>query len=80
MGGKYEEHMAMMDIFSALFKGHINIKFGHYKEYWNEDPRNQALEVFANISSMDILGTLPNEEILKSIIAAYKEIVNERVD
>ena len=79
-GGKYAENMAMMDIFSALFKGDIDLYFGHKTEYWNENPRNQSLEIFANLSSMDVLNTYPDEKLLSDLFDVYKEIVNERID
>lgn len=33
----------------------IDVSIGHENEYWS-DPENVALEIFANISSIDIVG------------------------
>lgn len=76
--GKYENDMALSDILSALSAGRLNdvLYGGHQAEYW-EDNINVCLEIFANISSIDILGYSSKKEfngILKELYAAYKEI------
>jgi len=63
------------DIVSALGKGNIEVPVGHAPEYWKSGKR-QALEIFANISSIDVLGLYEQEELLKPLIDAYKEIIN----
>lgn len=75
--GKYENDFAISDIVSALSENEIDVPIGHENEYWS-DPENVALEIFANISSIDILGNDSKKEFesfLKEIYESYKEIV-----
>lgn len=78
-GGKYEENMAISDIFDALSEGKIEVPFGHPKAYWAQKG-NDAAEIFANISAIDTLGLAGTEEfdvILKGIFTAYKGVIRQ---
>lgn len=72
---KYSRSFAMSDIISALGKGDIEVPIGHDPAYWKNEKR-RALEIFANISSIDVLELDEQEEILKPLFDAYEEIVN----
>lgn len=79
-GGKYEGDMALSDIFSALSYGSLNdiLYSGHSAEYWQENVYNSYLEIFANITSIDVLDYDSKAEfsnILKELYEAYKELV-----
>ncbi len=79
-GGKYEDEMALSDIFSALSDGKLNevLCGGHELEYWLEDRTHASKEIFANITSIEILGYKSKAEfngILEEIYKAYKEMV-----
>ncbi len=79
-GGKYEDEMALSDIFSALSDGKLNevLCGGHELEYWLEDRTYASKEIFANITSIEILGYKSKAEfngILEEIYKAYKEMV-----
>ncbi len=76
-GGKHENSFALSDIISALSNNQIEVPVGHGDDYWG-DPENVSLEIFANISAIDVLGSSEKEEaerLLKEIYEAYKEIV-----
>jgi len=73
-GGKYEWSPAMSDIMSALFKGDIDVKFAHSAEYWKQNSFNIPAEIFANLSSIDVLGE-PEEPILADLFNAYRKMV-----
>ena len=55
VGGKYEDSFALSDIIGALSNGSVDVPIGHDVSYWNEDPRNKPMEIFANLSSIDVL-------------------------
>lgn len=79
-GGKYEDDMALSDIFSALSEGQLNgiLYGGHSAEYWRKDSKNVCLEIFANMASIDVLGYKSKDEfsgILKELHDAYKELI-----
>lgn len=79
-GGKYEGDMALSDIFSALSNAELNkILFGgHKQQYWLEDRTRASKEIFANITSIEILDHKSKAEftgILEEIYKAYKEMV-----
>ena len=72
--------MALYDIFSALSDGKLNevLCGGHELEYWLEDRTHASKEIFANITSIEILGYKSKAEfngILEEIYKAYKEMV-----
>ena len=73
-GGKYEWNPAMSDIMSALFKGDFDAKFMHDKEYWERDKSTVPAEIFANLSSIDVLGEF-EEPILADLFKAYRKMV-----
>lgn len=76
-GGKYESDFAISDIISALSKNGIRVPIGHDNEYWS-DPENVALEIFANISSIDVIGNDSKVEfgsLLKELYESYRGIV-----
>ena len=74
-GGKYEDSFALSDIIGALSNGSVDVPIGHDVSYWNEDPRNKPMEIFANLSSIDVLKLEEKEEILKELFEAYKELI-----
>ena len=74
-GGKYEDSLALSDIISALSNGAIDVPIGHDVSYWNENPRNKPMEIFANLSSIDVLELEEKEDILKELFEAYKELI-----
>ena len=54
-GGKYEGVYSLADIFDALFLGNIKVGLDHDKGYY-DDPVFIALEIFADLSSIEVLG------------------------
>ena len=75
--GKYENDFAISDIISALSLNEIEVPVGHENSYW-ADEINVALEIFANISSIDVIGNASKREfetILRELYEAYKEVV-----
>ena len=74
-GGKYEQSFAISDIIGALSNGSVDVPIGHDVSYWNEDPRNKPMEIFANLSSIDVLELEEKEDILKELFEAYKELI-----
>ena len=75
LGGKYEQSFAISDIIGALSNGSVDVPIGHDVSYWNEDPRNKPMEIFANLSSIDVLELEEKEDILKELFEAYKELI-----
>ena len=73
-GGKYESSFALSDIISALGNGEIMVPVGHKKEYWDMDERFKPMEIFANLSSIDVLNLNEKEDILQEIFEAYMEL------
>lgn len=73
--GKYEDSFALSDIIGALSNGSVDVPIGHDVSYWNEDPRNKPMEIFANLSSIDVLELEEKEDILKELFEAYKELI-----
>ena len=79
-GGKYEEEMALSDIISALSDGALNeVLYGiHEPEYWLKDRTRVSKEIFANMTSIEVMGYKSKVEfsgILEEIYIAYKEMV-----
>ena len=79
-GGKYDNDMALSDIFSALSGGKLNdiLYSGHPVEYWQESRMNVCKEICANMASIDVMDYTSKTEfngILKEIYEAYKEMV-----
>ena len=77
-GGKYENSLAMSDIISALSNNKIAVPVGHKNDYW-ENRANVSAEVFANISTIDVLGYEEKaefESLLKELFDAYRGIVS----
>lgn len=76
-GGKYENETAIADIFSALTHNVMELPAGHSNEYWDKEG-NKAREIFANISSIDIMGLDSKAEfdkVLKEIYNSYRKMV-----
>ena len=78
--GKYENDMALSDIFSVLSDSRLNevLDGYHAPEYLLKDRTRASKEIFANITSIEILGYKSKAEfsgILEEIYKAYKEIV-----
>lgn len=72
--GKYEGSFAISDIISALSEEKIEVPVGHRREYWSLDKRLKPMEIFANLSSIDVLGLDEKEEVLQELFEAYKEL------
>lgn len=82
IGGAYEYDLALSDIISGLSRGELNdyLITGHDVEYW-KDEKYRCMEIFANISSIDVMGSSGSAEfefILKELYDAYKELVKWR--
>ncbi|MBQ9699343.1 MAG: phage head morphogenesis protein, partial [Lachnospiraceae bacterium] len=76
-GGQYENAFAISDIISALSDNRIMVPLGHTSEYWS-NAENVSLEIFANISAIDVLDSAEKVEfdtLLKEIYNVYKEMV-----
>lgn len=74
-GGRYEESFAVSDIIGALSNGEIEVPVGHRKDYWSIDERFKAMEIFANLSCIDVLDLDEKEDMLKELFDAYEELV-----
>ena len=74
-GGKYFESSAISDIISALTNNDIDVPVGHNNEYW-ENSKYKAMEIFANLSAIDVLGLDEKEEILEQIFEVYEEMIH----
>ena len=79
-GGKYSDDVAMSDIISALSQGDMNdyLIAGHSREYWQQNSRNVSLKVFANIASIDTLGSASKSELItvfKELFSVYEELI-----
>ncbi len=79
-GGKYEGDMVLSDIFSALSSGGLNeiLCAGHSADYWLENRTYTCMEIFADITSIEVLDYKSKAEftgILEEIYKAYKEMV-----
>jgi hypothetical protein len=76
-GGKFQNEMAMSDLVSALSKNSIVGLAGHKADYW-EKPDRVPMEIFADISAIDVL-ELPGKDELNTVFNdlrdAYKGVV-----
>ncbi len=75
-GGKYDGEAALSDIMSALTNNEMSLAIGH--EEWGRISNEVEMEIFANISSIDVLNLKYNNDIeyvLKDIREAYREAV-----
>ena len=82
VGGKYENDMALSDIISALTEGDTTLNSilcaKHDKKYWLQNKVYTYLEIFADMSSIDVLNYESREEfkgLLKEIYKAYRELI-----
>lgn len=78
--GLYSKEGSVSDIISVLTKGKANsyLLLGHEKEYW-KDAQNIPLEIFANLSYIDIIDKEQHSEfksVFKDLIEAYLEVVS----
>nr|DAU68306.1 MAG TPA: minor capsid protein [Caudoviricetes sp.] len=78
--GLYSKEGSVSDIISALTKGKANsyLLLGHEEKYW-KDARNVPLEIFANLSYIDIIDKEQHSEfksVFKDLIEAYLEVVS----
>lgn len=74
-GGKYERSFAISDIISALGNGEIEVPVGHAPDYWVLDSRFKAMEIFADLSSIDVLALNETESVLKELFEAYHGVI-----
>ena len=74
-GGKYEQSFALSDIISALSDSRIDVPVGHAPEYWTLDSRFKAMEIFADLSSIDVLALNETEPVLEELFMAYHEVI-----
>lgn len=74
-GGKYENSFALSDIISALSDGSIDVPVGHKKDYWRINQKYKPMEIFANLSSIDVLNLQEKEKVIKELIEVYEEMV-----
>lgn len=77
-GGKFEQNFAISDIISALTSNKIVVPVGHKDSYWKKDNRNVCLEIFANISAMDVLEDTAMDDfksMFEDLFNTYKEMV-----
>jgi hypothetical protein len=75
-GGKYEMDAALSDIMSALTNNKMKLAYGH--EEWGRIANEEQMEIFANISSMDILNKKydePIRSVLSILFETYKGVV-----
>ncbi len=76
-GGKYEQNFALSDIINAITNGEIQTFVGHDESYWRKSERLKPMEVFADISSLDVNGLADDEirKLLQELFDAYEEMV-----
>ena len=74
--------MALSDIISALTEGDTTLNSilcaKHDKKYWLQNKVYTYLEIFADMSSIDVLNYESREEfkgLLKEIYEAYRELI-----
>ena len=72
---KFENSFALSDIIEILSNGIINTLVGHGRGLLSKKPATGAMEIFANLSCIDVLELAEKEEVIKELIESYKEIV-----
>lgn len=75
--GKYRNSFAISDIISALSLNEIEVPVAHDDEYLS-DEKNVVLEVFADISSIDVLddsAKIEFDDLLKEIFNEYRRVI-----
>lgn len=71
-GGKYYDDFAFSDIISALGDNKIKVAVGHIS--W--DDMSVRREIFANLSTIDVLGMKSAKEpMLQKLLEAYRKVV-----
>lgn len=73
--GKHENSFALSDIIGILSDGKVSVPIGHTKGYLKKNPIHGPMEIFANLSSIDVLGLDEREEVIKELFEAYEEII-----
>lgn len=73
--GKHENSFALSDIIGILSDGKVSVPIGHKKGYLKKNPIHGPMEIFANLSSIDVLGLDEREEVIKELFEAYEEII-----
>lgn len=73
--GKYKKSFALSDIMDTLSEGKIRTRLHHEEAYWEEDANHAPMEIFADLSSIDILGLDEKEDVISDLIVAYEEII-----
>lgn len=79
LGSDYRYDMAFSDILSALSDGELNslLTATHDEVYWGK-PRMKSLEVFANLSSIEVNGYESKaiiKELFPELVEAYEEML-----
>lgn len=76
-GGICEHDFAVSDIINALSDGEILTFVGHNKAYWERSKTFKPMELFADISSLDVLGVVDDEvmDTLEEVFQEYKRMV-----
>lgn len=72
LAAEKSDSRAFHDILDALSEGLIQTKYFHEKEYWMADNRNRALEIFAELFTLET----QNRQELKVVKAAWPELWN----
>ena len=72
-GGQYEREYALADIFDALFLGQIDVGVGREEDDYYDDLNIIALEIFADLSSIEVLnGT--KDPIINDLVSEFVRI------
>ncbi len=77
-GGEYENECVFSDIISALTEGKRNddLPASHSIDYWNEQEKNIPEEIFANLTTLDIMEyKTRNEPKLERLFEEYERMV-----
>lgn len=77
-GEEFEDLFILSDIFSALTQGKFEGPMGYKEKYWNL-PKTVPAEIFANLSSIDLLEMEKEKKIIKDMFPelwnAYVEVI-----